>query len=71
VLSRPDINASNVFINGVFLGFAMYAVYNFTNATTYPSKWTPTIIIADTAWGMFLTGSVAYGMFKIKELMKN
>jgi uncharacterized membrane protein len=71
VLSRPDINASNVFINGVFLGFAMYAVYNFTNATTYPSKWTPTIIIVDTAWGMFLTGSVAYGMFKIKELMKN
>ncbi len=70
VLSRPDINSSNVFINGVMLGFATYALYNFTNAATYPSKWSSTIIIGDTAWGMLLTGGIAYGMFQIKELMK-
>jgi uncharacterized membrane protein len=70
VLSRPDLTNSNVFINGVFLGFAMYAVYNFTNAATYPSKWSNTIIIGDTAWGMLLTGGVALGMYKIKDLMK-
>ncbi len=71
VLSRPDLNDSNVFINGVFLGFAMYAVYNFTNAATYPNKWSNTIIIGDTAWGMLLTGGIALGMYKIKDLMNH
>ncbi len=70
VLSRTELSDSNVFINGVFLGFAMYAVYNFTNAATYPSKWTNTVIIGDTAWGMLLTGVVSLGMFKIQNLMK-
>lgn len=70
VLSRPNLSDSNVFINGVFLGFAMYAVYNFTNATTYPSKWSNTIIIGDTIWGMLLTGVVSLGMFKIQNLIK-
>ncbi len=70
VLSRPELSDSNVFVHGVFLGFAMYAVYNFTNAATYPSKWTNTVIIGDTAWGMLLTGVVSLGMFKIQNLMK-
>lgn len=70
VLSRPELSDSNVFINGVFLGFAMYAVYNFTNAATYPSKWTNTVIIGDTAWGMLLTGVMSLGMYKIQNLMK-
>lgn len=71
VLSRPELSDSNVFINGVFLGFAMYAVYNFTNAATYPSKWTNTVIIGDTAWGMLLTGVISLGMYKIQNLMKH
>ncbi len=71
VLSRSDLNDSTVFTNGVFLGFAMYSVYNFTNAATYPDKWSNTIIIGDTAWGMLLTGGVALGMYKIKDLMKH
>lgn len=70
VLSRPDINSSNVFINGLILGGAMYGLYNFTNAATYPNKWTNTIIIGDTIWGMILTGSMSWALFNLKELMK-
>jgi uncharacterized membrane protein len=71
ILSRPDINSSNVFVNGLILGFATYSIYNFTNAATYPSKWTNTIIIGDTLWGMTLTGTIAYSMYKIKEILSN
>lgn len=67
ILSRPDINSSNVFVYGLFLGFATYSLYNFTNAATYPSKWTNTIIIGDTLWGMLLTGTIAFSMYEIKQ----
>jgi uncharacterized membrane protein len=70
VLSRPDINASNVFINGLILGGAMYGLYNFTNASTYPNKWTNTIIIGDTTWGMLLTGSMSWILFNLQESIK-
>lgn len=70
VLSRPDINSSNVFINGLILGGAMYGLYNLTNATIYPDKWTNTIIIGDTIWGMVLIGSVSWVLFNLKQSMK-
>jgi uncharacterized membrane protein len=69
VLSRPDVTRSNVFSYGAMLGFAMYALYNFTNASTYPDKWSNTIILGDTAWGTLLTGTVAYAMFRIKKML--
>ena len=68
VLSRPDINDSNVFTYGAILGFAMYGVYNMTNYATYPNRWTPKIDIGDTAWGSLITGSMAYILLKIGKI---
>jgi uncharacterized membrane protein len=70
VLSRNDISENNVFINGALLGFAMYALYNFTNAATYPNKWNNKIIIVDTLWGTILTGSMATALYKLQDSMK-
>jgi hypothetical protein len=58
------------FINGLFLGLAMYGVYNLTSATLYPSKWDYKIIIGDTLWGMILTGTLSYILYKIKTINK-
>ncbi len=69
ILSRPDVTDSNVFIYGLMLGFGTYALYNFTNAATYPSKWSNTIIIGDTLWGMVLTGFIAWCLYKINNLL--
>jgi uncharacterized membrane protein len=65
VLSRNDINASNSFINGLFLGFATYGIYNFTSASLYPSKWTEFIIFGDTLWGTLLTGLISFILYHI------
>jgi uncharacterized membrane protein len=70
VLSRNDISDNNVFINGALLGFAMYALYNFTNAATYPNKWTNKIIVFDTLWGTILTGSMATVLYKLQNAMQ-
>jgi uncharacterized membrane protein len=70
VLSRNDISDNNVFINGALLGFAMYALYNFTNAATYPNKWTNKIIVFDTLWGTILTGSMATVLYRLQDSMK-
>jgi uncharacterized membrane protein len=67
VLSQPHVNESNVFINGIFLGLAMYGVYNLTSASIYPSKWTNQIIIGDTVWGMSLTGMVSLFLYWISK----
>lgn len=67
VLSHPDNNSSKVFINGVFLGLAMYGVYNLTSASLYPSKWSNLIILGDTIWGMSLTGIVSLILYEISK----
>lgn len=66
VLSRPGINASNVFFHGAILGAAMYALYNFTNAFMYPDRWTNTIILGDTAWGTLLTGILSWLLLTLR-----
>ena len=65
VLSQPNVTSSNSFINGIFLGLAMYGVYNLTSASLYPSKWTTHIIIGDTVWGMGITGVVSLILYQI------
>lgn len=65
VLSRNDINASNSFIYGLFLGFATYGIYNFTSASLYPSKWNEFIIFGDTLWGTLLTGFISFILYEI------
>ncbi len=67
VLSRNDIDESNVFINGMFLGLASYSLYNFTNAAMYPAKWSNKIIVGDTLWGMIITGTMSWTMLKVKN----
>lgn len=67
VLSHPGINSSKTFINGVFLGLAMYGVYNLTSASLYPSKWTSQLIIGDTIWGMGLTGLTSLILYEISK----
>jgi uncharacterized membrane protein len=69
VLSRNDITYNNSFMNGAFLGFAMYGVYNFTNATTYPNKWNSNIIFVDTLWGTVLTGTLTTILYKLQDSM--
>ena len=67
VLSRPGLNASNVFYHGAILGGAMYALYNFTNAFMYPDKWTNMIILGDTLWGALLTGIISWSLFYFQK----
>lgn len=63
VLSRPDLNSESAFVFGAYLGFAMYAVWNCTNYSLYPSKWNIIIASGDTLWGTLLTGLTAYMMY--------
>ena len=63
VLSRPDLNSESAFVFGAYLGFAMYAVWNCTNYSLYPSKWNIVIASGDTLWGSLLTGLTAYMMY--------
>jgi uncharacterized membrane protein len=67
VLSQPNIDSLKSFINGIFLGLAMYGVYNLTSASIYPSKWTTQIIIGDTVWGMGLTGTISLILYQISK----
>ena len=67
VLSNPNVDSSKAFINGIFLGLAMYGVYNLTSASIYPSKWSNHIIIGDTVWGMGLTGVVSLILYQINK----
>lgn len=70
VLSRPDINDTNVLVYGLILGFCLYGVYNFTNASIYENKWNNYIIYGDILWGMILTTVISYSLFKINNLIK-
>jgi uncharacterized membrane protein len=63
VLGQKDLTNSTAFINGAILGLAMYGVYNLTSASLYPNKWTNSIIIGDTAWGMTITGFMSFVLF--------
>ncbi|MEM8871783.1 MAG: DUF2177 family protein [Pseudomonadota bacterium] len=50
--------------NAAILGFLAYGTYEFTNMTTLRG-WTWTMVISDTAWGMFLTTVTAGAGFAI------
>jgi len=70
LLSRNDITQENSFMYGALLGLAMYGVYNFTSAALNDDKWSLKIITTDITWGVFITGSMTYILYKLKELMK-
>jgi len=67
VLTQKDLTNSTAFINGAILGLAMYGVYNLTSASLYPNKWTNTIIVGDTAWGMTITGFMSFILFYMQS----
>lgn len=67
VLSQSNVDSSKAFVNGIFLGLAMYGVYNLTSASIYPSKWSNQIIIGDTIWGMTITGVVSLILYQISK----
>lgn len=50
--------------HAAFLGFAMYATYDLTNAATL-KKWPAKLTIVDMLWGTFLTTTVAAATFFI------
>jgi len=63
VLSRSNLASELAFIYGAYLGFSMYALWNTTNYTLYPSKWNIVLATGDTLWGSLLTGTTAYLMY--------
>lgn len=63
VLSRTDLTKNDSLIYGAYLGFSLYALWNTTNYSLYPSKWTPSILLVDTMWGTTVTAIVSYAMF--------
>lgn len=63
VLSRTDLTKNDALIYGAYLGFSLYALWNTTNYSLYPSKWTPSILLVDTMWGTTVTAIVSYAMF--------
>ena len=65
VLSRDNLTQSKVFLYGILLGLAMYGVYNLTNASMYPNKWSIKIILGDTSWGMLITGVMSLILYNI------
>lgn len=70
ILSRTDIDDSNVYLYGFALGFSMYSVYNFTNAAIYTKTHNLQIIIIDTLWGTLLTGFMSYIMYTLKQKLE-
>lgn len=51
---------------GAMYGLFTYATYNLTNLATL-NNWSPTVVVVDIIWGMFLCGSVASLSYLIGE----
>jgi uncharacterized membrane protein len=53
-----DYSLSKIFCIGLYIGFAIYSVYNFTNYATINNYKIQTVTI-DTMWGSILFGTVS------------
>lgn len=51
-------------MDAVFLGLAVYSVYEFTNKAIF-KNWSWTTVIMDTTWGGILYGLTTYLVYKI------
>jgi uncharacterized membrane protein len=60
-VNKYSTSYSESFINGLLFGLVVYGVYNFTNYATI-EQWSYELLVRDTLWGMFLTGSMAVVM---------
>lgn len=60
-VSWPDLETAaivSVFAKGALLGVMAYGTYEFTNYATL-TRWDPTMVAIDVAWGAVLTGTSA------------
>jgi uncharacterized membrane protein len=65
----PSKTLQAAVLSGLFLGFAMYGVYDLTNLATFKG-WTLEMTLIDMAWGTFLCGSAAAVGFYVKNKTK-
>lgn len=62
LVSLPALRADapmQALLNGMLIGFMCYGTYEFTNLATL-AEWSWQQVMADTAWGTFLTGFSAW-----------
>lgn len=57
-------SATHALVMGVLFGFFTYATYDLTNLATLEG-WPVGIVFIDIAWGMVLTGTVAFSGYHI------
>lgn len=65
----PSKTLKDAVLSGLFLGFAMYGVYDLTNLATLKG-WNLEMTLIDMAWGTFLCGSAAAVGFYVKNKTK-
>jgi len=65
----PSKTLKDAVLSGLFLGLAMYGVYDLTNLATFKG-WTLEMTIIDMAWGTFLCGTAAAVGFYVKNKTK-
>jgi len=58
VLPLSDYDPLDSLLNGFMVGALIYGIYNLTNLATI-RDWYLTTVLVHTAWGTFLTGTVA------------
>jgi len=69
VLVVRDAKAQGeLLLKAICLAFAMYGVFNFTNATLFGDEWSSKIILTDTSWGIFVISAVSLIVNKIMTI---
>ncbi len=63
------LSLASVFMYGALLGGITYGVYDLTNAATL-IRWPLTLIMADVAWGAFVTGVVSTTVVHLARMFK-
>ncbi|MCE9644059.1 DUF2177 family protein [Candidatus Parcubacteria bacterium] len=53
-------------LNGALYGFVVYSLYNLINQATLV-KWSYTVLLVDTAWGVFLGGIMGFVAYKLLQ----
>jgi uncharacterized membrane protein len=62
---RDTKTLQELLLKAICLAFAMYGVFNFTNATLFGDEWSSKIILIDTSWGIFVISAVSLIVHKI------
>jgi len=57
-----------VILNGAIYGFVVYSLYNLINQAALV-KWSYTVLLVDTAWGVFLGGVLGLVAYKLLQFL--